>query len=548
MDRKRSDSYVAAVNLHPIQKPARPSKGKNRRARPRLVVLCILDGWGSRPDAEDNAITRVEPENYLRMLRECPHALLATSGRAVGLPAGQMGNSEVGHMNIGAGRIVVQDLPRIDDALAAHTFATRPALRDLIAKAKKAKGTVHIAGLLSPGGVHSHQDHIVALVRVFEDAGLRTRIHAFLDGRDTPPRSALGYLNLFEDALAGTKNARIATVSGRYYAMDRDRRWERVEKAYEAVVSAAAPRKRTAEAAITDSYAHNVGDEFVLPTVIGEYRGMRDGDAFVFANFRADRARELSAALLDPKFNGFKRRKVVRFSYACGMTEYSQPLKSFMAAIFPPEIIRRTIGEVVAEHGLKQLRVAETEKYAHVTFFLNGGREKPYRGEQRILVPSPKVATYDLQPEMSAFEVTEKLEAAILSGKYSFIVVNYANPDMVGHTGMLAAAEEAVRAIDVCLGRLRAAVEKARGVLLITADHGNVEMMRDPETGEPHTAHTTFDVPIIIVGAGDRLRINNGRLADVAPTLLGLLGIEKPHEMAGHSLLVRQSSHARVRT
>src|SRR5215469_990285 len=546
MDRKPGDSYVARMSVRAIPKRTLSARSRRRTNKPRLVVLCILDGWGSRPDADDNAITRAEPENYLRMLRECPNARLETSGRAVGLPAGQMGNSEVGHMNIGAGRIVVQDLPRIDDALADHSFATRPALLELIARVKKSKGSVHVAGLLSPGGVHSHQDHIAALVRVFDGAGLHTRIHAFLDGRDTPPRSAPGYLNLFEDALRGAKNARLATISGRYYAMDRDRRWDRVQKAYEAIVSAEAARKATAEAAIAASYANNVGDEFVLPVAIGDYKGMKDGDAFVFANFRADRARELSAALLDPKFDGFKRRKVVKFSYACGMTEYSEPLKALMAAIFPPEAIRKTIGEVVAEQGMKQLRVAETEKYARVTFFLNGGREKPYRGEDRILIPSPKVATYDLQPEMSAFEVTEKIEAAIRSGKYNFIVVNYANPDMVGHTGMFAAAEEAVKAIDACLGRLRSAIDKAGGVLLITADHGNVEMMRDPETGEPHTAHTTFDVPIIVAGDG-ALRINNGRLADVAPTLLDLLGIAKPHEMAGHSLIVRQAGHARVR-
>jgi len=508
------------------------------------VVLCILDGWGTRPDAEDNAITRAEPEHYQQMLRECPNSLLETSGRAVGLPAGQMGNSEVGHMNIGAGRIVVQDLPRIDDALADHSFQSRPALLDLIVKAKKARGVVHVAGLLSPGGVHSHQDQIAALVRVFEAAGLRTRIHTFLDGRDTPPRSASGYLHLFEGALAGAKNACIATVAGRYYAMDRDRRWDRVQKAYETIVSAAGPRKRTAQEAVADSYRSDIGDEFVLPVAIGDYRGMKDGDAFVFANFRADRARELSEALLDPKFDGFKRRKRVKFSCACGMTEYSERLTAFMAPIFPPETIQKTIGEVVADHGLKQLRIAETEKYAHVTFFLNGGRERPYRGEDRILVPSPRVATYDLQPEMSAFEVTEKLEASVLSGKYDLIVVNYANADMVGHTGVFGAAEEAVKAIDICLGRLYSAVRKAGGVLLITADHGNVEMMRDPETGEPHTAHTTFDVPLIIAGAGGPLRVNAGRLADVAPTLLDLMGIEKPHEMAGHSLIVRQSSRA----
>ncbi|HEX3429919.1 MAG TPA: 2,3-bisphosphoglycerate-independent phosphoglycerate mutase [Rhizomicrobium sp.] len=544
MDRKRRDSYLARMSSRAIPKSARKARGGSRRPRP--AVLCILDGWGARPDAEDNAITRADPENYLQILRECPNSLLETSGRAVGLPAGQMGNSEVGHMNIGAGRIVVQDLPRIDDALADHSFASRPALLELIAKTKKAKGTVHLAGLVSPGGVHSHQDHMVALARVFEAAGLRTQIHAFLDGRDTPPRSAQGYLHFFESALAALKHARIATVAGRYYAMDRDRRWDRVQKAYDTMVSAAGPRKKTAEEAIADSYRNNIGDEFVLPVAIGDYRGMKDGDAFVFANFRADRARELATALLDPKFDGFKRRKVVKFSYACGMTEYSKPLKAFMSAIFPPETIRKTIGEVVAEHGLRQLHVAETEKYAHVTFFLNGGREKPYRGEDRILVPSPKVATYDLQPEMSAFEVTERLEAAILSGKYDFIVVNYANPDMVGHTGILAAAEEAVKAIDACLGRLYGAVKKAGGVLVITADHGNVEMMRDPETGEPHTAHTTFDVPLIVAGAGP-LRVSGGRLADVAPTLLDLMRIEKPHEMAGHSLIVRQVSRVGMR-
>jgi 2,3-bisphosphoglycerate-independent phosphoglycerate mutase len=547
MDRKPSDSYVAIMNVRAISKPPRTTQKRPRRGRPRPLVLCILDGWGSRPDAEDNAITRAEPENYLGMLREYPHALLATSGRAVGLPAGQMGNSEVGHMNIGAGRIVVQDLPRIDDALADHSFATQPALVDLVAKTKKAKGTVHIAGLLSPGGVHSHQDHIVALVRVFDSAGLRTRVHAFLDGRDTPPRSAPGFLHLFEAALAGARNMHIATVSGRYYAMDRDRRWDRVEKAYHTIVSATGPRKPTPQEAIADSYRLDVGDEFVVPTVIGDYRGMKDGDAFVFANFRADRARELSTVLLDPKFGGFNRRKRVKFSAAAGMTEYSESLKGFMSAIFPPEVIKKTIGEIVGAQGLKQLRIAETEKYAHVTFFLNGGREKPYRGEDRILVPSPKVATYDLQPEMSAFEVTERLEAAIRSGKYDFIVVNYANPDMVGHTGKFDAAEEAVKTIDICLGRLCTAVREAGGVLLITADHGNVEMMRDPETGEPHTAHTTFDVPILVVGARDVSRINAGRLADVAPTLLDLMGLEKPLEMAGHSLIVRQKNQAGMR-
>jgi 2,3-bisphosphoglycerate-independent phosphoglycerate mutase len=509
--------------------------GKPKRPRP--AVLCILDGWGSRPDADDNAITRAEPENYQRMLAECPHALLATSGRAVGLPAGQMGNSEVGHMNIGAGRIVVQDLPRIDDSIADHSFLKRPALVDLIARVKKVNGAVHVVGLVSPGGVHSHQDHIVALVRALSGAGLQVRIHAFLDGRDTPPRSAQGFMRLFERAIAGLHDVCVATVSGRYYAMDRDGRWDRVAKAYDAIVGARGRKSHTADEAIAQSYREEIGDEFVVPTTIGSYAGIQDGDALVFANFRADRAREILTALLDPKFDGFQRERIAKFSATAGMTEYSGPLKAFMSALFPTEDVTATIGEVASGLGLKQLRIAETEKYAHVTFFLNGGREESFAGEDRILVPSPHVATYDRKPEMSAFEVTNRLEAAIASGKYDLIVVNYANPDMVGHTGDQGAAEEAVRAIDTCLGRLRAAVEKAGGILLVTADHGNAEMMRDPETGEPHTAHTTFDVPIIVVNAGRPLKLSEGRLCDVAPTLLDLIGIQKPLEMAGHSLV-----------
>jgi 2,3-bisphosphoglycerate-independent phosphoglycerate mutase len=536
-------------SLHARNRDSRVNKPVQTRAakRSRPAVLCILDGWGCRPDADDNAITRAHPENFRRMLAECPHATLATSGRAVGLPAGQMGNSEVGHMNIGAGRIVVQDLPRIDDAIADHSFAARPVLRDLIAKAKTASGTVHVLGLVSPGGVHSHQDHIVALIRAIAETGLPVRVHAFLDGRDTPPRSAQGFLRLFEQAIAGIPDACIATVSGRYYAMDRDRRWDRVAKAYAAIVSAEGPRSANADAVIAESYQKDVGDEFVIPTVIGDYHGMKDGDAFVFANFRADRARELSTALVDPAFDGFPRNKQIAFSAAAGMTEYSEPLSAFMGALFPPESLHATLGELVADLGLKQLRIAETEKYAHVTFFLNGGREEPFPGEDRILVPSPHVATYDQQPEMSAFEVTDRLEAAIASDKYDLIVVNYANADMVGHTGIFAAAEEAIDAIDVCLGRLRAAVEEAGGALLVTADHGNAEMMRDPETGEPHTAHTTFDVPIIVVGAKESLKISPGRLADVAPTLLDLMGLEKPQEMAGHSLIERQPAKTELR-
>jgi 2,3-bisphosphoglycerate-independent phosphoglycerate mutase len=500
-------------------------------------VLCILDGWGWRPESPDNAILTARTPNFDRMMRECPHALLATSGHQVGLPDGQMGNSEVGHTNIGAGRLVMQDLPRIDESVEKGTLVERPALRALIADAERAGGTVHLLGLMSPGGVHSHQKHIAALARILDAEGLDVRVHAFLDGRDTPPRSALGFVAQFERAVASLARVKIATVSGRYYAMDRDKRWERVAKAFSVIVDAEGARFADAKSAIAKSYEGGATDEFVVPCAIGDYAGVRDGDALLFANFRPDRAREISTALLDPEFDGFARSRVPQFSATAGMTEYSEPLKRFMTALFPPQDIKDTLGELFAERGLKQLRIAETEKYPHVTFFMNGGRETPFEGEDRILVPSPKIATYDLKPEMSAFEVTDKLIGAIRSGKYDLIIVNYANPDMVGHTGVMKAAIAAVEAVDECLGRLREAVEQAHGVLLITADHGNVELMRDQETGEPHTAHTLLDVPIIAVNAGSDIRLQNGRLADVTPTLLALLGMAKPPEMTGHSLV-----------
>ena len=514
-----------------------------RRQRP--AVLCILDGWGWRPEARDNAILAAKTPNFDRMIRECPHALLATSGRNVGLPDGQMGNSEVGHTNIGAGRLVMQDLPRIDEAVATGAIAEQSALRALIAEAKRAGGAVHLMGLISPGGVHSHQIHIAALARVLDEAGLAVHIHAFLDGRDTPPQSALGFVTDFERSIADLSKVRIATVSGRYYAMDRDKRWERVAKAYAAIADAQGPRFPDARTAIARSYEGGVTDEFVIPCAIGAYSGVHDGDALLFGNFRPDRAREISTALLDPKFDGFPRPRVPRFSAASGLTEYSEPLNKLMTALFPPEEITGTLGELFAARGLKQLRIAETEKYPHVTFFMNGGRETQFEGEDRILIPSPKVATYDLKPDMSAFEVTEKLVQAIGSGKYDLIIVNYANPDMVGHTGVMKAAVEAVEAIDACLGRLREAVENAGGLLLITADHGNIELMRDQETGEPHTAHTLLDVPIIAVNTDAQTRLKNGRLADVTPTLLDLLGIEKPSQMTGHSLVEHATEIAR---
>ena len=505
-----------------------------------VTLLCILDGWGWRPDhAADNAIAAAKTPNYTRLLAECPHALLATSGVAVGLPKGQMGNSEVGHMNIGAGRIVAQDLPRIDVAIEDGSLARRPVLLALIDKAKSAKCAVHVMGLLSPGGVHSHQDHIAALVKILAAAGVPVFVHAFLDGRDTPPRSAKGFVEKFLGDIHGLAGVRLASLSGRYYAMDRDKRWDRVAKCYAAMVDASGRRFDEAQSAIDASYAEDVSDEFLVPCVLGDCAGIEDGDVLLFANFRADRAREISTVLLDQGFDGFARARIVQFGAAAGLTEYSDVLKPLMAAVFPPEDVRETLGEVIAEHHLKQLRIAETEKYAHVTFFLNGGREDVFAGEDRILVPSPKVSTYDHKPEMSAYQVTEKLEEAIASNRYDLIVCNYANPDMVGHTGVMAAAIKAVDTIDECLGRLRTALEKAGGVMLLTADHGNIEMMQDPVTHEPFTAHTTLDVPIIIFGAPKGSSLENGRLADVAPTVLDLMGLQKPALMTGHSLLMR---------
>jgi 2,3-bisphosphoglycerate-independent phosphoglycerate mutase len=506
---------------------------------PRPALLCILDGWGWRPEeAADNAIAKARTPNFSRMLADSPYALLATSGAAVGLPRGQMGNSEVGHMNIGAGRVVAQDLPRIDVAIEENTLASRPVLVELINKAKVTGGALHIMGLMSPGGVHSHQDHIAALVKAA--AGVPVFIHAFLDGRDTPPKAARGFVEKFLGDIAGIPGVRLATLCGRFYAMDRDKRWDRVEKAYAAIVNGEATRFADPLAAIDASYAADVTDEFLLPVVLDEYAGARDGDVLLFANFRADRAREISAALLDSSFADFPRGRVVKFAAAAGLTEYSEKLKALMTSVFAPEDVRETLGEVIAERGMKQLRIAETEKYAHVTFFLNGGRETQFEGEDRILVPSPKVATYDLQPAMSAPEVTDKLEEAILSGKYDLIVCNYANPDMVGHTGIMAAALTAVETIDGALGRLRATIEKVGGVMLVTADHGNIEMMEDPDTKEPFTAHTTLDVPVIVVN-GPRGKLQNGRLADVAPTMLDLMGLPQPPVMTGHSLLQREA-------
>jgi len=501
-------------------------------ATPRPVMLVILDGWGWRTDAADNAVAQADTPTFDQLMQG-PHAFLNTSGLDVGLPAGQMGNSEVGHLNIGAGRVVMQELPRIGLAIADGSMAAKPELHSLIEALRHSGGVCHLMGLVSAGGVHAHQDHAAALARILTNARVPVRVHAFTDGRDTAPRSGADCVARLQAALPD--GARVATIIGRYYAMDRDHRWDRVEKAYLAMAQGRGASFADAASAMDDAYGNAVTDEFVVPAIIGDYQGMRDGDAVLCFNFRADRVRELLGALLDPGFTGFARSRVLRFAAALGMTRYSDALAPFMGALFHPQHMGNLLGEVVSAAGLRQLRMAETEKYPHVTYFLNGGQEVAYPGEDRTMVPSPKVATYDLQPEMSAPELTDKAVAAIGSGTYDLIVLNFANADMVGHTGSLPAAIRAVEAVDAGLGRIADAVATAGGALLVTADHGNCELMRDPITGGPHTAHTTNPVPVMLAGHDGALE--DGRLADLAPTLLALMGLPQPAEMTGHSLL-----------
>lgn len=506
------------------------------------VMLLILDGWGYREKVtKDNAIEMGNTPNWHQFLKEYPHNLIQTSGLAVGLPEGQMGNSEVGHMNLGAGRTVMQDLPRIDLAIQDGSIEKMPIMNELIDSLKKNGKTCHVMGLMSPGGVHSHQKHIAALCAILAKHGIKVDVHAFLDGRDTPPTSAKGFVADFEKDISGLKNVKIVTVEGRFYAMDRDNRWDRVEAAYNSIALGEGARFATADEAIANSYADGKNDEFVIPCVIGDYKGFEEGDAILMANFRADRAREILYALADKDFNGFSRKKEIKTSMNVGMTEYSVDHQRFMKTIFNPEALTHIFGEVIAEHGLTQLRIAETEKYAHVTFFFNGGEEKLFKGEERILVSSPKVATYDLKPEMSVYEVTEKLVQAIEDKRFDVIICNFANGDMVGHTGIMEAALKAVAAVDECVGKVAKAIKDVGGVLLVTADHGNAEKMVDEVTGEPYTAHTVGKVQAVLVNAPkDIIGLKEGKLADVAPTLLELLNIDKPSEMNGHSLLVKK--------
>ena len=506
------------------------------------VVLIVLDGWGISRNKDGNAIEAAHAPIYTGLLKTCSYTELQASGEAVGLPDGQMGNSEVGHLNLGAGRIVYQDSTRISKAIRDGEFFKNAVLVSAMESVKKTGGALHLMGLLSDGGVHSRLDHIFATLDMVKASGItQVFFHAFLDGRDTPPSSALTYISQLEDHFSRIGIGRIATISGRYYAMDRDKRWDRVQKAYEVMVLGEGIRKYSAVDAVNQSYEHKKTDEFMLPTALLDIKThnnvavMRDGDGVIFCNFRSDRAREITRTLTDPAFDGFKRRKTVKLSTFVCLTTYDETMN--LPVAFAPVRLKNILGEVLSAQGIRQLRIAETEKYAHVTFFFNGGEEPSFPLEDRVLIPSPRdVATYDKKPEMSAHEITEHLIKHILSRQYGFILANFANPDMVGHTGILAAAVKSVEVLDECLGRILSAAQDAGAFVLITADHGNLEMMSDASSGQPHTAHTTNPVPFILVGQKANLRMN-GILADVAPTVLAIKKIDKPAEMTGESLI-----------
>ena len=510
----------------------------------RPLALIILDGWGCAAEVRGNAITLAHLPNFDRLRETYPYTTLEASGEAVGLPEGQMGNSEVGHLNIGAGRVVYQDITRISRAIRTGEFFSNQVLLDAMQEAVKRGSALHLFGLLSDGGVHSHLTHLYALLQMAcRIQAPQVFIHAFLDGRDVPPSSARSYIQAVEEKCRFLGAGAIATVMGRYYAMDRDKRWDRVQKAFNALVYGLGETASSADKAVVESYAREVTDEFVLPAVILDGDGhpvgrVRPGDVVIFYNFRADRAREITRAFVDRDFSGFERPGgYPDVDFVC-MTQYDATIQAPVA--FPPQSLSHTLGEVLAARGLKQLRIAETEKYAHVTFFFNGGVETPNPGEDRILIPSPKVATYDLKPEMSAPEVTGALLAEIAKDRYDVIVLNYANPDMLGHTGVIDATVSALETVDVCLGQVVEAILSRDGTALITADHGNAEQMLEPNGQEPHTAHTTNRVPLILAGRryrGSALR-QEGALEDIAPTMLEILGIPQPPEMTGHSLLL----------
>lgn len=504
------------------------------------MVLVILDGYGYREEQQDNAILNAKTPVMDALWAKRPHTLIDASGLEVGLPDRQMGNSEVGHVNLGAGRIVYQDLTRLDVEIKERTFFANPVLTNAVDQAKNAGKAVHIMGLLSAGGVHSHEDHIMAMVELAAERGAEKSICTPSSTVATSPRSAEASLKKFEDKFAALGKGRVASIVGRYYAMDRDNRWDRVEKAYDLMTLAQGEfQADTAVAGLQAAYARDENDEFVKATVIraeGQAdAAMEDGDTLIFMNFRADRAREITRAFVNADFDGFARKKVVNLNFVM-LTEYAADIKTAVA--YPPASLANTFGEWMAKNDKTQLRISETEKYAHVTFFFNGGVEEPFAGEERILINSPKVATYDLQPEMSSAELTEKLVAAIESGKYDTIICNYPNGDMVGHTGVMEAAIKAVEALDNCIEQVTKAVESVGGQLLITADHGNAEQMRDPATGQAHTAHTNLPVPLIYVGEKNVKAVEGGKLSDIAPTMLSLMGMEIPQEMTGKPLFI----------
>lgn len=504
------------------------------------VVLCILDGWGIGDGGEFDAIASAHTPNYDHMMKDYPNTTLITFGEHVGLPEGQMGNSEVGHMNIGAGRVVMQFLPRVDNAFAQGDVEGNTQIQSMISSLKKSGKACHVMGLLSDGGVHAHMDHIIKLAQIMARNGIRTHIHAFTDGRDCPPESGKAFVEQTLKAIATQPLITLSTLCGRYYAMDRDNRWERVQLSYKAIIHAEGTAATDAVKAMQTSYDSSVTDEFVKPVILNGYKGLEEGDSIIFANFRSDRARELLKAMLDNDFNGFPRRSgKPAISQSIGMVEYSDDLNKLMGVLFPSIEHNNILGAVLSASGLTQVRMAETEKYPHVTFFFNAGNETPYHGEERILVASPKVATYDLQPEMSAPELSEKLLAAIDSDKFDVVIVNFANTDMVGHTGSVQAARKAAETVDLTLGKLETLVLQKGGVLIVTADHGNADQMYDPATKGPHTAHTLNPVPFIVIGAGDIPLKDGGKLADIAPTMLHFLGIDQPKEMDGECLCAK---------
>ncbi|MDG1281546.1 MAG: 2,3-bisphosphoglycerate-independent phosphoglycerate mutase [Pseudorhodobacter sp.] len=501
---------------------------------PKPVVLCILDGWGLNDDPSANAPVLANTPNFDALRAAGPQATLVTHGPDVGLPRGQMGNSEVGHTNIGAGRVVAMDLGAIDLAIEEGSFAQNAQLKAFIAAVQASGGVAHLMGVVSDGGVHGHVSHVIAAAKAVAEAGVPVVIHAITDGRDVAPSSAPEHMARLLDGLP--KGVRIGTVIGRYWAMDRDTRWERVSRAFDAMVSAKGEAAGSAQEAIAAAHGRGETDEFIAPTVIGDYAGAAEGDGFYCLNFRGDRAREILSALGDPAFDGFDASARPKWAAMLGMVDYSVAHNAYMMTAYPKPVLKNTLGEWVAKQGKRQFRLAETEKYPHVTFFLNGGQEAPAEGEDRAMPKSPKVATYDLQPEMSAPEVSDRLVAAIEAG-YDLIVVNFANPDMVGHTGDLKAAMAACEAVDKGLGRALVALRAAGGAMIVTADHGNCETMVDPVTGGPHTAHTTNLVPVILTGGPEGARLRDGRLADLAPTLLHLMGLPQPPEMTGQSLI-----------